>query len=399
MLFLFLAPKPKVLPASKTQARDWWARCHLGFHEVPVKQISQPSGSRTRPLHPEQVMDLVHMIKDDETINSDIYVVIRDLAEWKKLTEDEDYDPTPALHDPKVIKEVIAGSHSVESMKYVLNEPDGQEQYGWLVEEPSCRIFVSPEDDTTESVLLYLGGRDNRQREQQLKSTFRDHLFLMRQYRDTTKNKKTGQLNHKETVQRFCDTTGLAKGTAEQYWQFVSNEMEYVYVDAILADAEEYYGVRGAGRRVRGRPKLVQEVKGTKKPPPKITGNSGFLPLLQLTPEDRLEMLSRIYKREIDETQMSTLCKTIAQKTYVFNSILLATKEWLKSNRPDETAATDWDDFLKQFPKLHDQGWFASLCSKYQTRRTAPGQVKFLDSIKRDVAWRLEEQFKVREVI
>lgn len=400
--FLLLEPKRKVLPASKQEALEWWDQHYLGFFNVPVMQIKQPDEEhRTRPLHAEQIYNLMNMIKDDNTVNPDIYVVIHSKKEYDLyLQQGEDYDPHEALYDPEVLKEVIAGSHSVESMKRVLEEPGGKENYGWLVMEPLCRIFICPQDDPkSEAVLLHLGARDNRQKEQQLKSSFRDNLFLMRRFRDLTKDRQTNQFSQKDTVRLFMDTTGLAKGTCEQYWQFVNNEMVYTYVDAILADAEQHYGARGGGRRARGRPKLITgPAKMSSRPPAKILGNSTLLPLLQLTLEDRLEMLSRVYHREINEVQLGHTCKSIAQKTYVYNSILLETKKWLAANKPKVTAPTDWEEFLKQFPSLNDDIWHASLCARHTTRRNSQQQARFLEDIKNDVDARLKMQYKLTKV-
>lgn len=379
-------------------ANEWTKKWFLGYYKVPVTAISHPAADiATRPLDPAHVARLIGVIKACETVNSDMYIVVRSKeGAATYLNSKRSFDLSKLLTDTKVPKEVFGGAHSVESMKQVLAEAGGKERYGELLEKPTFKVFLSDETPQTLKVLRLLGSRDNRLRAMHKSMTFRDMLFLMRQFRDESRDAKAVYCQ-KDAVARFRAATGLAEGTAQQYFQFVADELEWTWIDAILAESERAYGTGNPVISSAPRKKIVADPTSDN-PPPKLRGNKSFIKMLGLSHDDRVDMLMKLYNRQITVKQFEEECALLSNQTFVYGNIVLEARAWLKQHRPGDVVPPAWEDFCLKYPRLADEGWLETLVGMNAGRKNATLKHKFLATLKAQTIARLEAQFVPQKV-
>jgi hypothetical protein len=87
----------------------------LGSYNVSLDNVKHPAKDiATRPLDLQHVAKLVGVIKTCETVNPDMYLVIRSKeAAATYLTSKRNFDIARLLNDAKVPKEVFGGAHQL----------------------------------------------------------------------------------------------------------------------------------------------------------------------------------------------------------------------------------------------------------------------------------------------
>lgn len=285
-----------------------------------AKYLSQPSPTiRTRDINQEYVKEYKGFIIKHRTINQNIHIIVRNKELWRRFNQiqkgevDEEIDwQADVIENPALIKETLAGAHSVQSMQDALNEFPERQDIQSLLSSVPITLYVSDDSKDSRVQIIALGHLLNRIDDKRRKLSFRDHLHMLHTIKLAIQDEQ-GSYVFSELVDRGVAASGYAIPTIRQYVQFVRNDIEFLLIDGLLYDAEKEYK-RKTSAKPLPRPATDVPVEKPENPVPQVTANSHLLPILSLEHEDRVAMLRKLMSREITLKQFESECLTAAAR-------------------------------------------------------------------------------------